>query len=184
MKYETITFNYTDYQTWNKMARYELMKGRVVFLRPGPTEIHQKVLYNLHNIIQQLLISRGLNYTLFKAPFEIILPGENETKANAGTIVQPDLAIFSDRSQTSRTCLGPPDFIAEITSPTTGKNDRGPKRDLYRDFNIPEYWILNPYKKNIQKLNFERETQKRYSANQKIPLNLVETKIPLGEIFA
>ena len=37
-----------------------------------------------------------------------------------------------------------PDFVMEMTSPSTAPNDLGRKRDLYADLDIPEYWRLDP----------------------------------------
>ena len=34
----------------------------------------------------------------------------------------------------------PPDFVLEIGSPSTGRNDLGPKRDLYARLGVGEYW--------------------------------------------
>ena len=34
----------------------------------------------------------------------------------------------------------PPDFVLEIGSPSTARNDLGPKRDLYAGLGIGEYW--------------------------------------------
>lgn len=38
----------------------------------------------------------------------------------------------------------PPDFVLEIASPTTGRNDVTGKRDDYAAFGIPEYWRFDP----------------------------------------
>ncbi len=34
----------------------------------------------------------------------------------------------------------PPDFVLEIASPSTGREDTGRKRDLYAEIGVPEYW--------------------------------------------
>ena len=34
----------------------------------------------------------------------------------------------------------PPDFVLEIGSPSTGREDTGRKRDLYAEIGVPEYW--------------------------------------------
>ncbi len=38
----------------------------------------------------------------------------------------------------------PPDFVLEIASPTTGRNDYTDKRRDYAAFGIPEYWQFDP----------------------------------------
>ncbi len=37
-----------------------------------------------------------------------------------------------------------PDFVMEVASPSTATNDLGPKRDLYAQLEITEYWRLDP----------------------------------------
>ena len=38
----------------------------------------------------------------------------------------------------------PPDFVAEVASPSTAANDLGHKRDLYERLGIQEYWRFDP----------------------------------------
>ena len=38
----------------------------------------------------------------------------------------------------------PPDFVLEIGSPSTAKNDLGDKRELYASLGIAEYWRFDP----------------------------------------
>jgi Uma2 family endonuclease len=44
-----------------------------------------------------------------------------------------------------------PDFIVEILSNSTEKNDRGIKYIDYAAHGIPEYWIIDPAKKTVEK---------------------------------
>ena len=37
-----------------------------------------------------------------------------------------------------------PDFVIEVASPSTASNDLGPKRDLYAELGITEYWRFDP----------------------------------------
>ena len=37
-----------------------------------------------------------------------------------------------------------PDFVLEITSRRTYREDRGPKRELYRSLRVQEYWQYDP----------------------------------------
>ena len=38
----------------------------------------------------------------------------------------------------------PPDFVLEVASVTTGRNDYTQKRDDYAAFGVPEYWRFDP----------------------------------------
>ena len=37
-----------------------------------------------------------------------------------------------------------PDFVMEVGSPSTAQNDLGPKRDLYAELGVKEYWLFDP----------------------------------------
>ena len=37
-----------------------------------------------------------------------------------------------------------PEFVVEVASPSTAENDLGPKRDLYAELGIAEYWRFDP----------------------------------------
>ena len=41
-----------------------------------------------------------------------------------------------------RGCLGAPDFIAEIQSPSTAKYDLNDKFNLYEAVGVREYWVV------------------------------------------
>ena len=38
----------------------------------------------------------------------------------------------------------PPDFVLEVASPSTAKNDETTKRDIYARMGVPEYWRYDP----------------------------------------
>ncbi|RKX97501.1 MAG: hypothetical protein DRZ90_06090 [Spirochaetes bacterium] len=55
------------------------------------------------------------------------------------TVVQPDMSVICDSSKImDKGCLGAPDLIIEILSPSTSK------KDLYEKHGVKEYWIVDP----------------------------------------
>jgi Uma2 family endonuclease len=44
----------------------------------------------------------------------------------------------------------PPDWVCEITSPSTEDIDRGPKRRIYATYNVKHLWLLNPVQKYLE----------------------------------
>jgi Uma2 family endonuclease len=50
-----------------------------------------------------------------------------------------------------------PDFVAEVLSPSTEKNDRGVKFEDYAAHGVGEYWIVDPEAERIEKFVLERE---------------------------
>lgn len=44
----------------------------------------------------------------------------------------------------------PPDFIAEILSPSTASKDRGIKFEDYADHGVQEYWLIDPQSETVE----------------------------------
>ncbi len=67
---------------------------------------------------------------------------------------EPDVLFFLNKTAKTffdELCLFPaPDFVVEILSKRTKKNDRGIKFQDYAAHGIPEYWIIDPVKKVVE----------------------------------
>ena len=70
-------------------------------------------------------------------------------EGNPRRVVSPDCyvafgvdveAIYDNNTYLIWEVGKPPDFVLEIGSPSTRRNDLGPKRDLYTSLGIGEYW--------------------------------------------
>lgn len=44
---------------------------------------------------------------------------------------------------------GAPDLVVEVLSPSTAKNDKGYKKDIYAKCGVKEYWIVSPSDKSV-----------------------------------
>lgn len=87
---------------------------------------------------------------VYPAPFDVILKNDNEDVTNSKNIVQPDISVICDKSKlTDKGCTGSPDMIVEVISPFNPSNDYVRKLNLYEQFKVKEYWIINPMRKNI-----------------------------------
>ena len=71
---------------------------------------------------------------------------ENNNKAR----VAPDVfVVFGVPDHRRRTYLlwqegKAPDFVMEVSSPSTWRADQGSKRDTYAKMGVPEYWLYDP----------------------------------------
>ena len=45
---------------------------------------------------------------------------------------------------------GAPDLVVEILSPSTAKNDKGHKKEVYAKYGVREYWIVSPAEKSVE----------------------------------
>jgi Uma2 family endonuclease len=70
---------------------------------------------------------------------------------------------------------GPPDLIVEIISPSSKIMDRIRKAALYADSGVPEYWIVDPEKREFQLLTLE---QGQYEPAEAVDGCFLSTVIP------
>lgn len=140
------TYTYADYLKWQFDQSVELIKGRLYDMSPAPRSTHQRIVMRLSGE----LYTNFRNHTceVYPAPFDVRLPNpEYESGFNNKiyTVVQPDISVICDPAKIDEFgCVGPPDWIIEITSPSTHKKDFNEKFDLYEAAGVREYWIAVP----------------------------------------
>lgn len=76
-------------------------------------------------------------------------------------VVRPDLAGWRRERLpdpgTQRPIRTVPDWVCEITSPTSASRDRVAKRQLYAAHGIPYYWIVDPEARTLEALELTDE---------------------------
>ncbi len=126
-----------DYMKTPDDVRYQLIDGELI-LAPSPTNRHQAVAFELAVALRQFVRQNSLGIVQI-APLDVIL-AEHE-------VFQPDILFVSnDRREimTPANIQGAPDLVVEILSPSTRRNDRGHKLDVYSRYGVREYWIVDP----------------------------------------
>jgi len=130
---------YCTFEEWLELEdceHTELIDG-IIYKRGEPTRRHQKISRELSRQLSNFLL--GKTCELYYAPFAVRLFAEENT------VFQPDLAIVCDPEKlTDYGCVGAPDFIVEILSPSTGGNDWIRKYNMYLRAGVKEYWIVDP----------------------------------------
>jgi Uma2 family endonuclease len=53
--------------------------------------------------------------------------------------------------------VGAPDLIVEILSKGTAAKDRGDKKEVYEQFAVKEYWIVDPAAQSIEIYSFDTD---------------------------
>ena len=150
IQYETFTayspfvgvgpYRAADYWKLPEGEPIELIRGRFV-VSPSPIPRHQMILLLLSERFLQ--IARGSGGIVFFAPMDVVLSDD--------TILQPDLLYVSKqrRQIVQRRVEGPPDLVVEIIS-GTARRDRVEKLDLYAQYGVAEYWIVDPQSQVIE----------------------------------
>lgn len=82
-------------------------------------------------------------YKVYSAPFDVRFVKNGEDAIY--TVVQPDICMICDSKKLDeKGCLGVPDWIIEITSPSTAKKNLNEKFNLYESLGVKEYWVVFP----------------------------------------
>ncbi|MDA3939387.1 MAG: Uma2 family endonuclease [Spirochaetia bacterium] len=159
-KRENGKFNYDIYQNWPETERWELIEGEAFDMSPAPNTNHQRISMTISGEIYNYL--KGQSCESFSAPFDVRLSEmENPEEQDIETVVQPDIVVVCDRSKIDeRGCIGAPDIVIEILSPSTGYKDETSKLALYEKYGVKEYWIVNPEAEYIMIYHLEG---KKYS---------------------
>jgi Uma2 family endonuclease len=137
------TYTYADYLTWRLEEIVELIKGKLYIMSPAPASYHQKISGKIFGEMYTYFKNHPCN--LFSAPFDVRLIKEKKENNNIYTVVQPDICVICDDEKIDeKGCIGSPDLIVEIVSPSSIKKDYAEKYDLYQENGVKEYWIINP----------------------------------------
>jgi Uma2 family endonuclease len=140
-------YTYADYLTWLDDKRRELIDGIIKMMSPAPRAKHEIVRMNIAFEIKGYIKKKfRKKFGIFAAPFDVRLPANGEKENDKiYTVVQPDLCVVCDLSKIDdKGCLGAPDMIAEILSPSTTRYDVNDKFALYERSGVREYWLVEP----------------------------------------
>jgi Uma2 family endonuclease len=127
-------------------SRYEVIDGEL-FVTPAPAWRHQAAVLRLATLLDAY-VSRERIGAVLPAPADVVFSEDRG--------VQPDVFVVPlvdgrrpERFDDVRRLL----LVAEVLSPSTARADRVRKRTLYRDEQVPEYWVVD-----LDARTFERTT--------------------------
>lgn len=127
--------------------RYEYIDGQI-YLLASPKVKHQKIVM----IMSAKLSSWFRNKKCFPltSPLDVTLYKDDEPN-----VVQPDLLVICDQENIKEddTYVGIPALVVEILSESTRSKDLIKKLDLYMQGGVEEYWIINPFSEEINRVS-------------------------------
>ncbi len=184
------TYTFADYLTWQFKERVEIIKGKL-FKMAMPSEKHQNVSTHFVRLFANYLYKKRCK--VYHPPFDVRLVKpphlRKESDKTIYTVVQPDITVVCDLNKIDdKGCLGAPDLIIEILSPSTGNKDMNDKKDVYEFAEIPEYWIVHPHDETVVVyiLNAEKKyvVDGFYASDAKIKVSVFEDlEIDLSDVF-
>ena len=142
-------YTYADYLTWDIDHMVELIKGKVFKqAAAAPRRIHQelavKIIIKLGNLLY------GKPCKAYVAPFDVRLSVKSKKHKDIDTVVQPDICVVCDPEKLDELgCVGAPDLIMEILSPSNNQTELQNKYEVYEESGVREYWIIHPYEKTL-----------------------------------
>ena len=187
---ESIRYTYADYLTWLDDKRRELIDG-FFHLMSGPVRRHARISSKLHDEIGYFIRKKRGKCHVYHAPFDVRLPLDGATENHCiYTVVQPDICVICDHAKLDdKGCIGAPDLIVEVMSPSTGKRDLNEKFNLYEAAGVKEYWVIYPESKALNVFILQPDGKydpgKVYEKTGKVSVHIFKgLEIDLDEMFS
>ena len=133
----------------------ELWDGEIT-MSPAPTPGHQRLVARLWQLLSGF-VSRDARGEVLLSPLDVVL--------SARRTVQPDvLFVAKAHSHIVQDCIrGTPDLVMEVISEGSWRRDRVEKKNLYEQFGVTEYWIVDPEARTIEVFALEQGAYQLHS---------------------
>ncbi|MEM1044077.1 MAG: Uma2 family endonuclease [Bacteroidota bacterium] len=150
---------YEEYRTrFSNGEKGNLIHGRAI-LEMSSNYGHEQLFRLLYFVLTGYASAKDLGE---------VLGSRTLVKIDEQSGFEPDvLFIRNDRLSilTEQDVQGAPDLAVEIVSPSSRKDDRGPKFDGYERLGVPEYWLIDPERREADFFRLEdTDSGPRYRA--------------------
>lgn len=164
----------------SEFERWERISGIIYDMTPPPSSQHQSIVSSLNGEFYTYLKEKPCK--VFPAPFGVWLEDDNDN------YVEPDITIVCDPSKIKiKGCVGVPDLVVEVLSPTTALKDKRVKLRTYRLSGVREYWIVDPPNQIVEIYKFSENifTEPQvYGKDETVKVGIFEDlNINLRDIF-
>ena len=123
--------------------RYEVIDGEVC-VTPAPGPPHQRVAAELFVRLREYVRDHSLGEMLWDVDLLFV----------SGQFLRPDMLFVPADSAAGVSDRGmevTPGLVVEVLSPHSKRIDRIKKPPRYRDFAVPEYWVVDPEARAIER---------------------------------
>jgi Uma2 family endonuclease len=125
----------------------ELWDGELV-MSPAPSFYHQKIVFRFGRLLDDWVAGHKLGEVV-TAPIDMVLSPHRVTQPDVVFIARDRLGIIT------KTINGPVDLAVEVISLGGRTRDRIEKRDLYEQYGVKEYWVIDPEAQTVEVLHLE-----------------------------
>lgn len=120
----------------------ELWDGEVV-MSLSPNFRHQEIALAFYRELFEWVHARQLGKVI-AAPMDMVLSPHRAVQPDVAFVSADRLHIIKDRIR------GAADLVAEVISLGGRQRDRLEKKDLYEQYGVREYWLIDPEAKTIE----------------------------------
>lgn len=146
--------------------RAELIDGKIYAMAP-PSRKHQDIIFSISRKIADYIDAERGSCKVYLAPFAVFLNSDDKT------YVEPDISVICDLDKLNdKGCVGAPDWIIEIVTPSSRQMDYFKKLFKYRTAGVREYWVVDPDRKIVTVYNFEQDTMIEYPFSECVPAGI------------
>jgi Uma2 family endonuclease len=176
------SYTWDDFIALEDDDRRELIDGELLEVEV-PTGIHEYIVVMLSMFIMGWARQRHAGFA-FASGYKV--------KITQRRGVMPDLQLYLHRNKSANRTeqgltSGHPDLAVEIISPGSVKYDRVVKLGYYASIGVPEYWIIDPEARTLERLVLEgdRYTIEEAASGDDIirPPSFPGLEIPLAELW-
>ncbi|MCL2245544.1 MAG: Uma2 family endonuclease [Lentimicrobiaceae bacterium] len=176
--YTAHRYSYADYLTWTDDRMREIIGG-IVYLFSAPIRKHAAAIIPFIIQAGSFIRRKKGKCKIYTAPFDVRLPKNGETDDDKiFDVVQPDICVVCDPAKLDdKGCIGAPDLIVEVNSPSTNLLDLKEKFLLYEESGVKEYWVVFPKEKRVTV--FLLQPDGKYGNGKKYQGALGKKKVPV-----
>jgi Uma2 family endonuclease len=120
----------------------ELWDGQVI-MAPAPFYQHQRIAFRVQKALHEWVEQHALG-AVVGAPIDMVLSPRRVVQPDVLYIARANLGIIRNAIR------GAADLVVEIISPGTRQRDQVEKKDLYEQYAIKEYCIVDPEAQTLE----------------------------------
>jgi Uma2 family endonuclease len=174
-------FTWDDFVCLEEDDLRELIDGDLVKVEV-PRQKHEHVVAMLAMFLG--VWARGRGHRVLASGYKVKISGKRG--------FMPDLQVFraenrADREQQEGLVHGHPDLVVEVLSPSSARYDRVTKLGGYASIGVPEYWIVDPEARTVERLVLKAEgfviAEGLADAEVFRPASFEGLEIPMGELW-
>jgi Uma2 family endonuclease len=125
----------------------ELWDGELS-MSPAPSFYHQEIVLRFSHRLYDWVSQRNLGKVV-TGPIDMVLSPHRVTQPDVVFISQERLGIVT------KAINGPVDLAGEVIYLGGRNRDRIDKRDLYEQYGVKEYWLIDPEARTVEVLHLE-----------------------------